>query len=76
LLRLALGILQVLGATLAMVLLLSVGVTRVSITVVVIMGLFTTLSVLLFGSRYALGHAERVATTVSKRLAGQSVRAA
>jgi hypothetical protein len=42
-----------------MVLLVSVGVTPVSLAVVVITGLFTTLSVLLFGSRIPPGMQRR-----------------
>jgi hypothetical protein len=45
----------VFGATLAIVLLIAVGVTPVSLAVVVITGLFPTLSVLLFGSRMPPG---------------------
>jgi len=49
--RLALGILQMTGAALALGLLAAGGATRASLTVVVLTGLMTTLSVLLFGRR-------------------------
>jgi hypothetical protein len=49
--RLTLGILQMTGAALALGLLAAGGVTRASLTVVVLTGLMTTLSVLLFGPR-------------------------
>lgn len=50
-LRLILGLLQMGGAALSMALLLNTGLNTRSLTCVVITGLFTTLSVLLFGSR-------------------------
>ena len=49
--RLLLGMLQMGGAVVALVLVGTVGVTPLSLTVVVVTGLCTTLSVLLFGSR-------------------------
>lgn len=51
LVRLVLGCLQMFGASLGAVLLLQVGVTRLSLLVVILTGLCTTASVLLFGSR-------------------------
>lgn len=51
LVRVALGILQMFGASMGAVLLFQTGVTRLSLLVVVITGLCTTLSVLLFGGR-------------------------
>ena len=54
-LRLVLGILQMVGAALAMALLIVTGVTPVSLSVVVITGFLTTVSVLLFGSRLPRG---------------------
>lgn len=55
LLRAALGVLQMFGAALALAMLILVGVTPVSLSVVVITGLLTTVSVLLFGSRMPRG---------------------
>ena len=49
--RLTLGILQMTGAALALGLLAAGGVTRASLTVVVLTGLMTTISVLLFARR-------------------------
>ena len=51
LVRLTLGFFQMTGAALALGLLASGGVTRASLTVVVLTGLMTTISVLLFGRR-------------------------
>ena len=51
LIRVALGILQMFGASMGAVLLFQTGVTRLSLLVVVITGLCTTLSVFLFGRR-------------------------
>jgi hypothetical protein len=56
--RLTLGILQMTGAGLALGLLAAGGVTRASLTVVVLTGLMTTLSVLLFGRRAPRPHAD------------------
>lgn len=52
-LRLLLSFLQVTGASLGIGLLFNTGVTRLALTVVIVTGLFTTLSVLLFGGRNA-----------------------
>ena len=52
LLRLALGILQLFGASLALVLLLQAGLTREALVVAAATGLCTTTSVLLFGLRH------------------------
>lgn len=49
--RFALGMVQMAGAVVALVLLGTVGVTALSLAVVVVTGLCTTVSVLLFGSR-------------------------
>lgn len=49
--RLVLGFLQVFGATLGAALLLQIGVTRLTLLVIVLTGLCTTASVLLFGGR-------------------------
>jgi hypothetical protein len=49
LLRIALGFLQVFGASVAFGLLLQTGVTRLALIVVTATGLCTTLSVVLFG---------------------------
>lgn len=51
--RLGLGFLQVFGASLGLGLLLQLGVTRLALVVVVLTGLCTTASVLLFGGRHA-----------------------
>jgi hypothetical protein len=51
LVRLTLGVLQMTGAALALGLLAAGGVTQASLTVVVLTGLMTTISVLLFGRR-------------------------
>lgn len=56
--RLTLGVLQMTGAALALGLLAAGGVTRASLTVVVLTGLMTTLSVLLFGRRAPRPHAD------------------
>lgn len=48
--RLVLGCLQMAGAVTAIVLLIQIGVTPLSLGVVVVTGLCTTVSVLLFGS--------------------------
>ena len=50
-LRIALGSAQMFGAAFSVVLLFMVGVTQVSLLAVVLTGLCTTASVLLFGSR-------------------------
>lgn len=50
LVRLVLGCLQMAGAVTAIVLLVQIGVTPLSLGVVVITGLCTTVGVLLFGS--------------------------
>lgn len=47
--RLTLGVLQMTGAALALGLLAAGGVTRAALTLVVLTGLMTTISVLLFG---------------------------
>ena len=49
--RLILGMLQIFGAVVSLVLLLQTGFNTVSVGSVVITGLLTTVSVLLFGSR-------------------------
>ena len=49
--RLTLGVLQMTGAALALGLLAAGGVTRAALTVVVLTGLMTTISVVLFGRR-------------------------
>lgn len=49
--RLVLGFLQVFGASLGVGLLFQVGVTRLTLLVIVLTGLCTTASVLLFGGR-------------------------
>ena len=49
--RIALGSAQMFGAVFSVVLLFMVGVTQVSLLAVVLTGLCTTASVLLFGSR-------------------------
>lgn len=49
--RLALGFLQIAGATASLTLLLSTGLNEVSLMAVVATGLMTTVSVLLFGGR-------------------------
>lgn len=51
--RLALGFLQVFGAALGAGLLLQTGVTKLVLAVVLVTGLCTTASVLLFGGRTA-----------------------
>jgi len=51
--RLVLGFLQVFGASLGAGLLFHVGVTRLTLLVIVLTGLCTTASVLLFGGRPA-----------------------
>lgn len=53
LLRLALSFLQVFGASTAVGLLLQIGVTRLTLLAVVLTGLCTTTSILLFGGRHA-----------------------
>ena len=50
-LRVVLGVLQMFGASLSVVLLLKTGVSPVSLTAVVLTCLCTTVSVLVFGSR-------------------------
>jgi hypothetical protein len=57
--RIVLGQLQIFGATVALVLLFQVGVTPLSLAVVVATGLCTSVSVLLFGSRMARGKDKR-----------------
>ena len=54
-----LGLLQVFGATVSLLLVLQLGVTRLTLTVVVATGLCTSLSVLLFGGRDARWKARR-----------------
>ena len=51
--RLGLSFLQVFGASLSLGLLLQLGVTRITLVVVVLTGLCTTASVVLFGGRHA-----------------------
>jgi hypothetical protein len=51
LIRLTLGFLQMMGAVASLLLLVETGVNTVSLASVIVTGLFTTLSVLLFGSR-------------------------
>jgi hypothetical protein len=51
LIRLILGFLQIMGAVASLLLLVETGVNTVSLASVVVTGLLTTLSVLLFGSR-------------------------
>jgi hypothetical protein len=53
LIRLVLGVAQVFGASLGAGLLLSTGTTRLTLVVIVLTGLCTTASVLLFGGRHA-----------------------
>lgn len=57
--RLVLGQLQIFGATVALVLLFQMGVTPLSLGVVVATGLCTSVSVLLFGSRMPRGRDTR-----------------
>jgi hypothetical protein len=51
LIRLLLGVGQIGGAGFSLALLLSVGLTSISLAAVVVTGLLTTVSVLLFGAR-------------------------
>jgi hypothetical protein len=51
LIRLTLGFLQMMGAVASLLLLVKTGVSTVSLASVVVTGLFTTFSVLLFGRR-------------------------
>jgi hypothetical protein len=51
LLRLLLGVLQVFGASLGAGLILQIGVTSLTLLVVLLTGLCTTASILLFGGR-------------------------
>jgi hypothetical protein len=51
LIRLTLGFLQITGAVASLVLLVETGVSTISLASVVLTGLFTTFSVLLFGRR-------------------------
>jgi hypothetical protein len=57
--RLALGGLQMTGATAAMLLLVREGVTPLSLGIVVVTGLCTTVSVVLFGSDRPRWHRNR-----------------
>ena len=53
LLRVGLGLAQVFGASFSVVLLLQVGVTKLTLISVALTGLCTTVSILLFGGRQA-----------------------